>query len=127
MQGNRPDRIADQIRAEVANLVTRELQDPGLGFVTVTRVEVTADLQIARVFYTTLGDAPAQKRTGQALERAKPFVRRRVGSRLRLRRVPELQFLFDESIQHQERVEQLIQEIHERDDVRLGDEPEHDE
>jgi len=125
MQGSRPDRVADQIRTEVAGLITRELQDPGLGFVTVTRVRVTPDLQIARIYYTTLGDAKARARTGQALERARTFVRRRVGSRLGLRRVPEIQFLYDESIGHQERVEQLLEEIHQTDAAR-EDEGDHE-
>lgn len=114
-QGSRPDRVADQIRAEVAALIGRELRDPGLGFVTVTRVHVTPDLQIARIYYTTMGDEGARRRTAEALHRASPFVRRSMGSRLRLRRVPEIQFVFDESIEQHERIERLIQEIHESD------------
>jgi ribosome-binding factor A len=117
-QGSRPDRVADQIRAEVAALLGRELRDPGLGFVTVTRVQVTPDLQIARIYYTTMGDDRARRRTAEALQRALPFVRRSIGSRLRLRRVPEIQFLFDESIEQHERLERLIQEIHETDALR---------
>lgn len=117
-QGSRPDRIGDQIRAEVAQLLSRELQDPGLGFVTVTRVIVTADLQIARIYYTTMGDDRARRRTAEALQRARPFIRRSLGSRLRLRRVPEIEFLFDESIEQHERLERLIQEIHETDAAR---------
>ena len=120
-QGSRPDRVADQVRAEVAALLGRELQDPGLGFVTVTRVHVTPDLQIARIYYTTMGDDRARRRTAEALRRALPFVRRSIGSRLRLRRVPEIQFVFDESIEHHERVERLIQEIHETDALRQAE------
>ena len=117
-QGSRPDRIGDQIRAEVAQLLSRELQDPGLGFVTVTRVHVTADLQIARIYYTTMGDDRARRRTAEALQRARPFIRRSIGSRLRLRRVPEIEFIFDESIEQHERLERLIQEIHDTDAAR---------
>lgn len=117
-QGSRPDRIADQIRSEVADLLGRELQDPGLGFVTVTRVRVTADLQIARVYYTTMGGDQARRRTAQALRRALPFIRRSIGSRLRLRRVPEFEFIFDDSIEQHERLERIIQEIHETDALR---------
>ena len=120
-QGSRPDRVADQIRAEVAALIGRELQDPGLGFLTVTRVHVTPDLQIARIYYTTMGDEGARRRTAKALHRALPFVRRSLGSRLRLRRVPEIQFVFDESIGQQERIERLIQEIHESDALRQAE------
>src|SRR5207253_1570185 len=55
-QGSRPERVADQIRAEVSTMIARDLQDPGIGFMTITRVEVSPDLQHARVYYTTLGD-----------------------------------------------------------------------
>jgi len=117
-QGSRPDRVGDQIRAQVGELLARELRDPGLGFVTVTRVSVTPDLQIARIFFTTMGDDRARRRTHRALERALPFIRRRIGSRLQLRRVPEIEFIFDESVEQQERLERLIQEIHEADALR---------
>jgi ribosome-binding factor A len=122
-QGSRPDRVGDQIRAEVANLLGRELQDPGLGFVTVTRVRVTADLQIARIYYTTMGDDQARRRTAQALQRASPFIRRAIGSRLRLRRVPDITFMFDDSIEQDERIERIIQEIHETDALRQDSPP----
>ena len=90
-------------------MIARELHDPGVGFVTVTRVQVSPDLQHARVFYTSLGDAAARKNTARALERAAGFMRRQIGQRLRLRRAPEVQFEFDESIGHQDRVEQLLE------------------
>jgi ribosome-binding factor A len=111
-QGSRPDRVADQLRAELATLLTREVHDPGIGFVTLTRVQVTPDLQQARVFYTTLGDDKARANSGKALGRAASFLRRQIGSRLRLRRVPELIFTYDESIAGQDRIEQLLHEIH---------------
>jgi ribosome-binding factor A len=110
-QGSRPDRVADLIRAELALLLTREVHDPGIGFVTITRVQMTPDLQQARVFYTALGDDTARKSTARAIERAGPFLRRQIGSRLRLKRVPELTFLYDESIAGQDRIEQLLNEI----------------
>ena len=111
MQGTRPERVGDQIRGEIADLLARAVQDPGIGFVTITRVQVTPDLSLARVYYTTMGDEAAQKRTERALDRARPFLRRQVGQRLRLRRVPELQFFFDKSIQHQDRVEQILRDL----------------
>ncbi|MFB3853001.1 MAG: 30S ribosome-binding factor RbfA [Vicinamibacterales bacterium] len=113
-QGFRPDRVADSIRAEMADLLAHGVRDPGLGFVTLTRVKVTADLQIARVFYTALGDQAARRASARALERAAPYLRRQIGSRLRLRRVPEIEFLFDESVERLERVERLIAEIHQQ-------------
>ena len=92
-------------------MLAREVHDPGLGFVTITRVQVTSDLQLARVYYTALGDQKAQKSTARALERAVPFLRRQIGSRLRLKRVAELDFIYDESIAGQDRIEQLLNEI----------------
>jgi ribosome-binding factor A len=111
-QGSRPDRVADQIRSELGQLLARDVHDPGLGFVTVTRVQVTADLQQARVFYTALGDERSRRQTDRALHRALPFLRRQIGARLRLRRVPELHLFYDESIAGQDRIEQLINELH---------------
>ena len=111
-QGSRPSRIADQIRTELALVLAREVHDPGVGFVTLTRVHVTPDLQQARVYYTALGDDRTRANSGRALQRAAPFLRRQIGSRLRLRRVPEPTFLFDESIAGQDRIEQLLHDIH---------------
>ena len=107
----RPTRVGEQIREDLTELLAREVHDPGIGFLTITRVQVTADLQIARVYYTTLGDAQARKETRRALERATPFLRRQLGRRLRLRRIPELQFFFDESIERQDRIERILQEL----------------
>lgn len=111
-QGSRPDRVADQIRGELGQLLAREVHDPGIGFVTITRVQVSPDIQQARVFYTALGDEKARQNSGRALDRAMPFLRRQIGARLRLKRVPELKFLYDESIAGQDRIEQLLRELH---------------
>jgi ribosome-binding factor A len=113
-QGHRPDRVGDQIRQELSELLTRgAIHDPGIGFITLTRVTLTPDLQLARVFYTSLGDEKSRKETARALDRATPFMRRQIGQRLRLRRVPELEFRFDETVGHQARIEQIIQDLHE--------------
>lgn len=110
-QGSRPSRVGDQVRAEIADLLAREVHDPGIGFVTLTRVQISPDLQQARIFFTTLGDEKARSTSGRALERAAPFLRRKIGARLRLRRVPELRFVYDESIAGQDRIEQLLNEV----------------
>src|SRR5918993_3630764 len=110
-QGTRPGRVADQQRAEISDLLTREVHDPGIGFLTITHVKVTPDLQVARLYYTTLGDARARRETERALERVTPFLRRHLGRRLRLKRVPELEFFFDEAIERGDRVERILQEI----------------
>ena len=92
-------------------MLARDVHDPGIGFVTITRVTVTPDLQHARIHYTSLGDDKARAATAKALGRASVFLRRQIGSRLRLKRVPELEFHYDESIAGQDRIEQLLNNI----------------
>jgi ribosome-binding factor A len=111
LSSQRPTRVGEQIREDLTELLAREVHDPGIGFLTITRVQVTSDLQIARIYYTTLGDAPARKETSRALERATPFLRRHLGRRLRLKRVPDIQFQFDENVERLDRVERILQEL----------------
>jgi ribosome-binding factor A len=121
-QGYRPNRVGDQIREELSAMLARgEVHDPKIGFITLTRVQVSPDLQVARVFYTSLGDPAARKDTQKALDRATPFLRRQIGSRVQLRRVPELEFRFDESIAHQNRIEEILQELHKADAASHSD------
>jgi ribosome-binding factor A len=109
--GNRPERVGDAIRDELSQLLARDVHDPGVGFITLTTVKVSPDLQLARVYYTTMGDEKARRETSKALGRATAFLRRQVAQRLRLRRAPELQFFYDESVAHTDRIEQILQEI----------------
>ena len=135
MQGSRPARIGEEIRQELADLLARDVRDPGIGFVTVTHVKVSADLQVARAYYTTLGDEKARRETAKALGRATPFLRRQIGSRLRLKRVPSLEFFFDESIERGDRIVRIHNHISAEGAAGaegdapppLPDEPNHDE
>jgi ribosome-binding factor A len=120
---SRTIRLGEQIRQDLGDLLAREVHDPGIGFVTITRVRVTEDLLQARVFYTALGDQAAAQKTARGLERALPFLRRALAQRLRLRRVPELTFAIDESIGHQARVEELLEQI-KREETSRPAEPE---
>jgi ribosome-binding factor A len=110
-QGSRPERVGEEIRQELGQLLAREVHDPGVGFVTITRVRMSPDLQLARVYYTLIGDERARRETRKALERATPFLRRQIGSRIRLRRVPELRFEFDASVEHQDRIERILLDL----------------
>jgi ribosome-binding factor A len=126
-QGLRPERVGEEIRQELSSLLAREVHDPGIGFVTLTRVKVSPDLQLVRVYYTLMGDAKARKDTERALERATPFLRRQIGGRIRLRRVPELRFEFDESVEHQERIERILLDLAEERRQREAANPDHSE
>ena len=107
--------LAGQLRAELALMLSREGHDPGVGFITLTRVHVSPDLQQARVMYTVLGDDKSRANTAKALVRVAPFLRRQIGQRLRLKRAPELRFVYDESVAGQDRIEQMLHDIHAHD------------
>jgi ribosome-binding factor A len=110
-QGSRASRVGDQIRAELADLLVREVHDPGIGFLTIVHVKVSPDLLQARVYYTTIGDDKARLESAKALGRATPFLRRQIGKRLRLKHVPELAFFFDDSIEKNDRIERILQDL----------------
>jgi ribosome-binding factor A len=88
---------------------------------------MTPDLQHARVYFTTLGNNDQREQSRQALERATPFLRRQIGQRLTLKRTPALTFHFDESIEHQERVEQLLEELQISPGTHTGENDEEDQ
>lgn len=117
-QGSRPERVGEEIRQELGVLLAREVHDPGVGFVTLTRVKMSPDLQLVRVYYTIIGDDRAKHETQKALERATPFLRRQIGARVRLRRVPELRFEFDQSVEYQDRVERILMDLAEERKLR---------
>ena len=123
MANTRPDKVGEQIRVELTELLAREVHDPGVGFITLTKVKVSPDLQIARIYYTSFGDATAQKESAKALARATPFLRRQVAQRVRLRRAPELEFFYDESIAKHDRIEQILQELKAEADARPVETP----
>ncbi|HEX8235119.1 MAG TPA: 30S ribosome-binding factor RbfA [Abditibacteriaceae bacterium] len=104
----RPERAAEAIRAAVTKILREEVQDPGLGLVTVTACEVSRDLQNAKVFYTVLGDDDARQRAAGAFERAHSFLRSRIGEEVALRTVPEVIFRYDRSTDNALRIEELL-------------------
>ena len=120
---HRVERIQEQVREEVSQMLATEVRDPGVGLVTVTRAKVTADLSLARIYWTILGDTAERRKTAKALERAAPYVRHLLSERLTLRRSPEVKFIFDESVAAQDRIEQIIQEIHAEDAARTVQDP----
>ena len=111
---HRSERVADLIRQELALLLEREVKDPRVGFVTVTRVMVTRDLRSARVFVTILGDEPQKQDSLKGLAAAQGFLRHELSQRLGLRHTPSLEFLLDKGVESEERIEQLLREIREK-------------
>jgi ribosome-binding factor A len=115
MQGKRLDRVNQLIKEEVSTLLQRELKDPRLGFVTVTAVETSKDLRVAKVFVSVLGDEGQWVSSLQALASAKGFVRNWLRQHLDLRVTPDIQFKPDRSMEHAARIQQLLKQL---DDTR---------
>lgn len=109
----RTDRLDSQLRAELAELLQREMKDPRVGFATITRVETARDLGTARVWVSTMGSDDERARTMKALTDAAPWLRRQLGDRLTLRHVPQLVIREDDSIEAGDRVLRLLREIEE--------------
>lgn len=105
---SRSRRVGEQIQRELAELLQRELNDPRLGMVTVSAVEVSRDLAVAKVFFTVLTPGHEVQQTLNGLNHASGFLRRELGKRMKLRVVPELRFQFDSSIENGSRLSALI-------------------
>ena len=110
----RTDRVSDQIRMEIADILMRKVKDPRVGFVTVTAVDVTADLKQAWVYVTVLQQGAQETGTLEALSRAEGFIRGELGRRLKLRYVPTLTFAKDTSVDRVTRVMSLLDQVQPR-------------
>ncbi len=117
---NRADRVADQVRMEVADILMRKIKDPRVQAVTVTDVKLTSDLRIARVFVTTMGTKEEERQVLVGLEQASGFIRGELGRRLSLRYLPEIVFAMDVSGPRGDRVLKLLDELHEKTEAEGG-------
>ncbi len=103
------ERINSNIQRELSYILANEVKNPNIKFITITAVDVTSDLSLAKVYFTTLGDI---KETLNGLKSAKGFIKKELGNRVELRSIPELEFIYDESIEYANRIEEKIKEIH---------------
>lgn len=109
--GKRLARLNEQLRRELSELIQRRVRDPRVGHATITGVDVARDLGSARVFVRSQGSAEERAATLEGLERAAPFLRTELGRVLHVRRVPELRFQPDRSLEHAQRIEQVLSEV----------------
>jgi ribosome-binding factor A len=110
MHPRRLTRLNELIQQTVSQIVLG-LKDPGIGFVTITGADTTPDVTLVKVFYSVLGTDEEREATAAALERARPYIRREVGQMENLRRVPDLMFVYDESVERADRVNRLLHSI----------------
>lgn len=116
MSDLRANRVGEQMKKELGDILGRKIKDPRVGFVTVTDVDVTGDLQQAKVFISVLGDDKQKQDTLVGLAKAKGFIRSEIGKRIRLRKTPELFFEFDEAIEKGNRIEHILRELNNSND-----------
>jgi len=118
---SRSRRVGEQIQRELAELVQRELKDPRLGMVTISAVDVTKDLSVAKVYFTVLDPEHDVAQTKEGLTRAGGFLRRELAHRMKLRVVPELRFFYDSSIEQGSRLSALIDQAVSKDSGKNED------
>jgi ribosome-binding factor A len=106
----RSERVRRLLQHEICKIL-REVKDPKIGFITITDVKLTDDLSESKVYYSVLGNGKARSDTNDGLNRAVSFIRRRLGSELKLRKMPTIQFIFDDSLERAERVVSLLDKI----------------
>lgn len=111
VHGHRAERLADLIRTEVAEIISGELKDPRIGFATVTSVDLSPDLHLARVSVSVLGSAEERQSSLQGLVSATGYVRHELGVRLGLKRTPELAFVLDHTAEVDEKLETLLEKL----------------
>ncbi len=119
--GIRPERIANELRECISEIIRDELKDPRIGFVTITSVEVTPDIRNAKVYFSCLGAADAKESAAEGLNSAVGFIRKSLGERLRFRFTPELLFRLDESTEYSIHLNEIFDKIHKEKEKK--DEP----
>jgi ribosome-binding factor A len=112
MATRRQERVSERIHHEISDLLQNEIRDPRLAEVTVTGVEISADLQLATIFVSTLGDQAAKAAALAALERASGYIRRELAQRLNMRVTPAVRFVLDESWERGARLDALLDSLH---------------
>jgi len=111
----RPERVARLIQKGIAEIITRELEEPQFGLITIHDVTITSDLREARIFYSTFGTVEQIRESRLAIERLIPQIRHLLGQRVRLRYTPNLSFIYDETPEKAERIETIFRRLHEEE------------
>jgi len=112
----RVKRVANELKQEVSRIIDNDLKDPRIGFVTITDVEMTPDLRLAKVYFSILGTDKNKRDTSIGLQKAKGYIRRLIGQRLKLRYTPQIEFLFDKSSEYAQHIQEIIEKIHKKED-----------
>jgi ribosome-binding factor A len=121
MEGKRSEKVADLIQQEISEMLIKTVKDPRIGFVTITRVEVSEDYRLAKVYFSVAGTQEERERSMKGLNSARGYVRKELGRRIRLRNTPEIVFKFDPSIEYAIHIGEVLRHLNE-EEGRGGDE-----
>jgi ribosome-binding factor A len=116
MSLKRSERVADLIKAELSDILLKEVRDPRIGSVTITAVELTEDLRSAKIFFVKMGGDAQSHELQDSLQKASGFIKRELGKRLQLRYIPALTFIYDPSFEYGDRIEKLLAQVKKKED-----------
>ena len=121
-EGKRSEKVADVIRKEISEMILlKTIKDPRIGFLTITRVLVSDDCRMARVYFSVIGDTDERDRSLEGLNSARGYIRKELGRRLSLRYTPDIIFQFDPSIEYAIHIDEVIHHLHEERKKNDGD------
>jgi ribosome-binding factor A len=115
LQSRRLSRLDSQIQEEISDILLRKVKDPGMGFVSITRTRVSPDLSHAKVYFNVIGSEADAEKSLAGLTRAASFIRSELARRLRVRRIPELRFFYDDSAVRGARIDKILKDLKEGD------------
>jgi ribosome-binding factor A len=121
MEGRRSDKVADLVQQEISEMLLKTIKDPRIGFVTITRVVVSEDCRLAKVYFSVAGTEEERERSAKGLNSAKGYIRKELGRRVRLRYTPEIVFKFDASIEYAIHMGEVIRHIREKEKTDEND------
>ncbi len=120
-EGKRSERVGDLIQKEISEMLVKSVKDPRIGFVTITRVSVSEDCRLAKVYYSVLGSLTDKDRSKKGLESARGFIRKELGRRMSLRYTPEIAFQFDPGIEYAVHIGEVLHHLREEGEKEDGD------
>ncbi|MDD5436897.1 MAG: 30S ribosome-binding factor RbfA [Candidatus Omnitrophica bacterium] len=121
MSSQRPGRVQEAIRQEIAKILQGEMKDPRIGFITITKVDLTKDLRYARVYFSVLGEEKEKKLALKGLNSAKGYIKGLLSDRIKLRYMPDIAFAIDESLEHTKHIYDILDKIKKERKDEAGD------
>ena len=119
-EGKRSEKVGDLIHKEISEMLLKSIKDPRIGFVTITRVSVSEDIRLARVYYSVMGSLTDREKSQKGLESAKGFIRKELGRRMTLRYTPEIAFQFDPGIEYAVHIGEVLHHLHQEEEKEDG-------